>query len=88
MASHRSPVLVSQKNAPVLSTPEIPPEILIPIEEVARRLHQTESWMREKCRRRCPNPIRVFNLGRHLLFDWVQVSVWIRNTPRPIHARH
>ena len=72
----------------VLPTGEIAPENLIPIEELAKRLHQNESWVREKCRRRCPNPIPVYNLGRHLLFDWVQVSEWIRNSPRPIHARH
>ena len=66
----------------------IPPEDLIPIEELAKRLHQTESWVREKCRRRCSNPIPVWNLGRHLLFDWTQVSEWICNNPRPVHARH
>src|SRR6266436_9311068 len=76
-----------QKNVPVVSAP-IPPQDLIPIEELANRLHQTVAWVREKCRRRCPNPIPVYNLGRHLLFDWIQVSEWIRNSPRPIHARH
>ncbi len=63
-------------------------EDLLPIEELARRLHHDVAWVREKCRRRCPNPIPVFNVGRHLLFDWTQVSEWIRSTPRPIHARH
>jgi hypothetical protein len=66
----------------------IPPENLIPIEELAKRLHQTEAWVREKCRRRCPNPIPVYNLGRHLLFDWTQVSEWIRAISRPVHLRH
>jgi hypothetical protein len=66
----------------------IVPENLIPIEELARRLHQDMGWVREKCRRRCPNPIPVFNLGRHLLFDWTQVCEWIRNSPRPIHSAH
>jgi hypothetical protein len=80
---------MAPKNISVVPrTGEIPPENLIPIEELAKRLHQTESWVREKCRRRCPNPIPVYNLGRHLLFDWVQVSEWIRNSPRPIHTRH
>ena len=63
-------------------------EDLLPIAEVARRLHVDVAWVREKCRRRCPNPIPVYNLGRHLLFDWRQVSEWIRNCPRPIHAPH
>jgi hypothetical protein len=71
-----------------VSSVEFSPADLIPIEEVARRLHNTVAWVREKCRRRCPNPIPVYNLGRHLLFDWTQVSEWIRNTPRPIHAAH
>ncbi len=64
------------------------PEDLLPIEEVARRLHADVSWVREKCRRRCPSPIPVYNLGRHLLFDWAQVSEWIRKSPRPVHAPH
>jgi hypothetical protein len=72
---------------PVSST-AIPPENLIPIEELARRLHVDVQWVREKCRRRCPNPIPVMNAGRHLLFDWVQVSEWLRNLPRPVHASH
>ncbi len=64
------------------------PEDLLSIEELARRLHTDVAWVREKTRRRCSNAIPVYNLGRHLLFDWSQVSEWIRNTPRPVHARH
>lgn len=79
------PVALSK---PAPTSLEIPPENLVPIEELAKRLHQTEAWVREKCRRRCPNPIPVYNLGRHLLFDWTQVSEWIRSCPRPVHARH
>ncbi len=64
------------------------PEDLLSIEELARRLHTDVAWVREKTRRRCHNPIPVYNLGRHLLFDWTQVTEWIRNCPRPVHARH
>jgi hypothetical protein len=60
----------------------------ISIEEVARRLHADVPWVREKIRRRCPNPMPVFNLGKHLVFDWAQVVQWVRNSPRPIHAAH
>jgi len=60
----------------------------ISIEEVARRLHADVPWVREKIRRRCPNPMPVFNLGRHLVFDWAQVVEWVRKSPRPIHAAH
>src|SRR5689334_18839297 len=80
---------------PALETPRpILPEDLITIQEMARRLRPDLSeergiaWVREKCRRRSPNPIPVFNLGRHLMFDWVQVSEWIRSSPRPVHAPH
>lgn len=72
----------------------IPPENLLTIEEMAKRLRPDVpaekgiAWIREKSRRRCPNPIPAYNLGRHLMFDWVQVSEWIRNSPRPIHAAH
>jgi len=60
----------------------------ISIEEVAARLRTDVNWVREKCRRRCPRPIPVFNLGRHLVFDWAQIVEWVRNSPRPIHAAH
>lgn len=60
----------------------------VSIEEVARRLHADVLWVREKIRRRCPNPMPVFNLGRHLVFDWAQVVEWVRNSPRPVHAAH
>jgi len=60
----------------------------VSIEEVARRLHADVPWVREKIRRRCPNPMPVFNLGRHLVFDWAQVVEWVRKSPRPIHAAH
>jgi hypothetical protein len=78
---------MSHKNIPEVSG-EISPENLIPIEELAKRLHQTEAWIREKVRRRCQNPIPVYNLGRHLLFQWSDVCKWIWHTPRPTHARH
>jgi hypothetical protein len=74
--------------AEVFSSAAIPPENLITIEELANRLHKPVGWVREKCRRRCPDPIPVYNLGRHLLFDWAEVSEWIRGLPRPVHARH
>lgn len=68
--------------------PEFNPTDLLPIEEVAKRLHVDVAWVREKVRRRCPNPIPVYNLGRHLLFDWRQVSEWILSSPRPRYAPH
>jgi len=61
----------------------------ISIEEVASRLRADVAWVREKCRRRCPNPMPVFNLGRHLVFDWAQVVEWVRATGRGApHMKH
>ena len=84
---------MKQKNAsvPAVAVPisaPFSPDDLISIEELAKRLHNTEAWVREKIRRRCQNPIPVMNAGRHLLFDWIQVSEWLRNLPRPTHAHH
>jgi hypothetical protein len=73
---------------PVAESAPFNPEDLLSIEQLAQRLRTDVQWVREKCRRRCPNPIPVHNLGRHLLFDWAQVSEWIRNSPRPVHASH
>lgn len=67
---------------------EFNPADLLSIEEVAARLKTDIGWVREKIRRRCSNPMPVYNLGRHLVFDWQQVSEWIRNCPRPVHAPH
>jgi hypothetical protein len=67
---------------------------LMVAEDVARLLRpdlpleKGVSWTREKCRRRCSSALPVRNIGRHLIFDWVLISEWIRNTPRPIHAPH
>ena len=64
------------------------PSDLLSIEEVAARLKTDVAWVREKIRRRWSNPMPVYNVGRHLLFDWQQVSEWIRNCPRPVHGPH
>ena len=65
------------------------PSDLLPIDEVARRLHCEISWIREKIRRRCPNPLPVYNLGRHLIFEWSKVCEWIRQSGRgQAHTKH
>jgi hypothetical protein len=83
--SHVSPDKSSSTSPPAVG---FNPADLLSIEELAQRLKRDVLWVREKCRRRCPNPIPVYNLGRHLLFDWRQVSEWIVNSPRPVHAPH
>src|SRR5690349_12640069 len=70
------------------SAPLFNPDDLLSIDEVAARLRTDVSWVREKIRRRCPNPMPVHNLGRHLLFHWPAVCAWIADCPRPVHAAH
>jgi len=79
---------MSKPDSVAVSSVPFQNEDLIPLEEVARRLNAKPSWVREKVRRRSPNPIPVMNAGRHLLFDWLAVSDWLRNLPRPQHAKH
>jgi hypothetical protein len=70
------------------------PQDLLTVEQLAARLRpdlaeaKGVQWVREKIRRRCPYPMPVYNLGKHLLFDWTAVSEWIRSAPRPVHALH
>jgi hypothetical protein len=72
-----------------IDAPLSAPDQFISIEEVARRLHTDVGWVREKIRRRSPNPMPVFNLGRHLVFDWAQVVEWVRTTGRgAAHMKH
>jgi len=67
---------------------------LMVAEDVARLLRpdlpleKGVSWTREKCRRRCSSALPVRNIGRHLIFDWVLISEWIRSCERPRHAAH
>src|SRR5438094_7656500 len=78
----------NRPSAHPLSAPAFNPNDLLSINEVAARLRTEVSWVREKSRRRCPNPMPVHNLGRHLLFHWPAVCAWIANSPRPVHAAH
>ncbi|MGI0133402.1 MAG: helix-turn-helix transcriptional regulator [Candidatus Micrarchaeaceae archaeon] len=51
-------------------------EILTP-EEVAERLKVPASWVYEKTRSRCKNPIPSKPLGRYVRFDWNEVVCWL-----------
>ena len=80
---------VASNSSLTLMQPAFNPSDLLPIEEVAKRLHSEVSWVREKIRRRCPNPMPVYSLGRHLLFEWSSVCAWIRETGRgQAHMKH
>ncbi len=56
-------------NAPKQIGPIDPADILTP-EEVAARLKVPESWVYEKTRARCRNPIPCLRLGRYIRFQW------------------
>ncbi len=53
-------------------------EILTP-QELADRLKVPESWVYEKQRSRCKNPIPSKPLGRYIRFDWDEVVKWLEN---------
>jgi len=53
-----------------------PNDILTP-EEVAARLKVPESWVYEKTRARCRNPMPCLRLGRYIRFDWNAVITWL-----------
>src|SRR5260370_12200397 len=51
-------------------------EILTP-EELADRLKVSVSWIYEKRRPRCANPIPALPMGRLMRFDWETVVEWL-----------
>src|ERR1700733_5997592 len=46
-------------------------------EELAARLNVPPSWVYEKTRTRCRNPIPCLRLGRYVRFDWNAVIIWL-----------
>ena len=63
------------------STPVKAEDIITP-EELAARLKVPDSWVYEKTRGRCRNPIPCLRLGRYVRFNWVDVATWL-NAPAP-----
>ncbi len=60
-------------------------DILTP-EELAARLKVPDSWVYEKTRGRCRNPIPCLRLGRYVRFNWVAVATWL-TAPAPQETR-
>jgi excisionase family DNA binding protein len=60
-------------------------DILTP-EELASRLKVPDSWVYEKTRGRCRNPIPCLRLGRYVRFDWTAVATWL-TAPAPQETR-
>jgi hypothetical protein len=57
-------------------------DILKP-EELAARLKVPDSWVYEKTRGRCRNPIPCLRLGRYVRFDWTAVATWLTSLRAP-----
>jgi hypothetical protein len=53
------------------------PADILTSEELAGRLKVPESWIFEKTRARCRNPIPSLQLGRYVRFDWAAVVAWL-----------
>jgi len=62
------------------------PEDIITPEELAARLKVPETWVYEKTRGRCRNPIPCLRIGKYVRFDWVVVATWLTTTA-PQEAR-
>lgn len=58
-------------------SPTLRPEDILTPEEVAVRLKVPESWVYEKTRARCRNPMPCLRLGRYIRFDWNAVIKWL-----------
>lgn len=54
-------------------------QILTP-EEVAALLRVSESWVYEKSRRRCRDPLPCFRIGRYIRFSRAAVMKWLEST--------
>jgi excisionase family DNA binding protein len=60
-------------------------DIITP-EELASMLKVPESWVYEKTRRRCRNPIPCLRLGKYIRFDFRAVAAWLA-APAPQDTR-
>ena len=58
----------------------VSPEDILTPEELAQRLKLPVSWVREKTRSRCPDPMPCFRIGRYVRFDWRRVAEWLAST--------
>jgi len=65
------------KNSFLHISPGLKPEDILTPEEVAARLKVPESWVYEKTRARCRNPMPCLRLGRYIRFDWNAVINWL-----------
>jgi len=59
---------------------KLAPENILTPEELADRLKVPRTWVFEKTRSRCQNPIPHFRIGRYIRFDWTRVVEWLATT--------
>ena len=60
---------------------------LLTHEEIAARLKVPASWVYEKTRKRCQNPIPSIPMGRYIRFDWDAVVKWLEQQAKARSAR-
>lgn len=74
-------------------SPGLRPEDILTPEEVAARLKVPPSWVYEKTRARCRNPMPCLRLGRYIRFSWAAIIQWLSTesqqdaAPRRIPAK-
>ena len=68
-------------------SPGLKPEDILTPEEVAARLKVPESWVYEKTRARCRNPIPCLRLGRYVRFNWQSIIKWLSTESQQEAAR-
>jgi len=68
-------------------SPGLKSEDILTPEEVAARLKVPESWVYEKTRARCRNPIPCMRLGRYVRFDWGSIIKWLSTESQQEAAR-
>jgi len=58
----------------------ITPQDILTRKELANRLKVSESWVFEKTRARCEDPIPCLRIGHYVRFNWPDVSAWLETT--------
>jgi|CZKX01.1.fsa_nt_gi excisionase family DNA binding protein len=71
---------------PEASTSLVQADDILTPEELAARLKVPDSWVYEKTRGRCRNPIPCLRLGRYVRFNWLAVAKWL-TAPAPQDTR-
>ena len=81
---YRTGAAASRKSAAistlVVESRTINAEDILTSAELAGLLKVKESWLREKTRKRCRNPIPYLKLGKYIRYDWNAVSAWLQST--------